>query len=85
MYRILMLGGTGAIGTSIIDVLGNNNQYEITVTSRQNRISEYSNVLYLQGNANELEFLNTIPDDSYDVLVDFMNYRNENLEPGFSD
>lgn len=80
MYRILMLGGTGAIGTSIIDVLRNNNKYEITVTSRQNRISEYSNVLYLQGNANELEFLNTIPDDSYDVLVDFMNYRNENLE-----
>ncbi len=75
-----MLGGTGAIGSSILEVLGNNEQYEITVTSRQNRISEYNNVTYLYGNANELDFLNTIPDDSYDVLVDFMNYRNENLE-----
>lgn len=80
MYKILLLGGTGAIGTSILEVLGNDENYEITVTSRQNRVSDYSNVKYLCGNANELSFLNTISDNSYDVLVDFMNYRNENLE-----
>lgn len=80
MTKVLMFGGTGAIGSSIIEVLANNTQYEITVTSRSNRFSSYSNVSYLYGNANELDFLNTIPDDSYDILIDFMNYRNENLE-----
>ena len=44
-----MLGGTGAIGTSIIDVLGNNNQYEITVTSRQNRIEQNRCAMACQG------------------------------------
>ena len=33
MIRILMLGGTGAIGESILSVIGNDVVYDITVTS----------------------------------------------------
>lgn len=78
--KILMLGGTGCIGNSILSLGGNDDKYEFTVTSREERFSEYDNVKYIVGNANDLDFLNTIDDNSFDVLIDFMNYRNENLE-----
>lgn len=84
MMKILMLGGTGAIGESILSIIGNDDNYSITVTSRRKRESNYRNVQYLCGNANDLQFINTFPDQSYDVLVDFMNYRNEILESNIS-
>lgn len=83
MTKILMLGGTCAIGKSILSVLGNNSKYDITITSRKERKKDYINVHYICGNANDFEFLNTFSNDSYDVLIDFMNYRNEVLEKNF--
>lgn len=84
MIKILMLGGTGVIGESILSVIGNNAAYDITVTSRSERKSLYTNVCYLCGNANDLDFINMIEDDSFDVLIDFMNYRNAVLKTNFS-
>ena len=55
MIRILMLGGTGAIGESILSVIGNDVVYDITVTSRNKRKSLYANVHYLLGNANDFD------------------------------
>lgn len=75
-----MLGGTGVIGQSILSVIGDNPNYSISVTSRSERKSDFSNVRYICGNANDLAFINQFEDGSYDVLIDFMNYRNENLE-----
>ena len=60
MIRILMLGGTGAIGESILSVIGNDVVYDITVKSRNIRKSLYANVHYLLGNANDFDFINTI-------------------------
>lgn len=80
MIKILMLGGTGVIGQSILSVIGDNPNYSISVTSRSERKSDFSNVRYICGNANDLAFINQFEDGSYDVLIDFMNYRNENLE-----
>lgn len=84
MIRILMLGGTGAIGKSILSIIGNDSRFNITVTSRKERKSDYSNVQYICGNANDLSFINNFDDNSFDVLIDFMNYRNEILEKNFS-
>lgn len=84
MIRVLMLGGTGVIGDSILSIIGNNDKYSISVTSRKQRRSKYKNVQYLCGNANDLNFINTFEDDSYDIVIDFMNYRNEVLESNFS-
>lgn len=84
MISVLMLGGTGAIGESILSIIGNNKNYSITVTSRAQRISKYNNVKYICGNANDLNFINTFENNSYDVLIDFMNYRNEILEANIS-
>ena len=79
MIKVLMLGGTGAIGQSILSVIGNNPNYSISITSRIDRKSDYCNVRYICGNANDLSFINQFEDGSFDVLIDFMNYRNENL------
>lgn len=84
MTKILMLGGTGVIGESILSVIGNDAAYDVTVTSRSKRKPLYANVHYLLGNANDLVFINTIEDNSFDVLIDFMNYRNEILKTNFS-
>lgn len=74
-----MLGGTGAIGQSILSVIGGNLDYSISITSRTDRKSEFCNVRYICGNANDFSFINQFEDNSFDVLIDFMNYRNENL------
>lgn len=79
MIKVLMLGGTGAIGQSILSVIGGNLDYSISITSRTVRKSDFCNVRYICGNANELSFINQFEDNSFDVLIDFMNYRNENL------
>lgn len=79
MIKVLMLGGTGAIGQSILSVIGGNLDYSISITSRTDRKSEFCNVRYICGNANDFSFINQFEDNSFDVLIDFMNYRNENL------
>ena len=84
MIKILMLGGTGAIGQSILKRRGNNSNYQIYITTRIERQSTINNVHYICGNANDISFINTFKDNSFDVLIDFMNYRNEILEQNFS-
>lgn len=79
MIKVLMLGGTGAIGQSILSVIGGNPDYSISITSRTDRKPDFCNVRYICGNANDLSFINQFEDNSFDVLIDFMNYRNENL------
>lgn len=79
MIKVLMLGGTGAIGQSILSVIGGNQDYSISITSRTVRKPDFCNVRYICGNANDLSFINQFEDNSFDVLIDFMNYRNENL------
>lgn len=74
-----MLGGTGAIGQSILSVIGGNQDYSISITSRTVRKPDFCNVRYICGNVNDLSFINQFEDNSFDVLIDFMNYRNENL------
>lgn len=58
MVKVLMLGGTGAIGQSILSVIGNNPNYSISITSRTVRKSDFCNVRYICGNANDISFIN---------------------------
>lgn len=71
--KILVLGGTGAMGAPLVSILAKKN-LEVYVTTRQSRVSQYPNVHYLKGNAQELNFIKTILADSFDVIVDFMLY-----------
>lgn len=69
--RILLLGGTGAIGEPLCHELAQLG-HEVFVTSRRPRISTESNVLYIQGNAKKEEFLKKILLEGWDSIIDFM-------------
>lgn len=71
--KILVLGGTGAMGASLVPILAANGN-EVTVTSRSKCNSENKKIHYQQGNARELTFLRGILSTHYDVIVDFMVY-----------
>lgn len=70
---ILLLGGTGAMGTYLQQLLDNGNNV-ITVTSRKNHESNVKTIKYIKGNAKDLVFLKQILLNHYDVIVDFMSY-----------
>ncbi|MDR1113094.1 MAG: NAD-dependent epimerase/dehydratase family protein [Bacteroidales bacterium] len=70
--KVLVLGGTGAMGVHLVQLLSNDG-IETVVTTRKSRKSE-SNVKYIQGNAHNIEFLQTILQEHWDAIVDFMVY-----------
>lgn len=71
--KILVLGGTGAMGTHLVDLL-NEQGYEVVVTSRS-RSDTLGPVRYLQGDAHDPRFLNPIlSNDQWSAIIDFMVY-----------
>lgn len=80
--KVLVLGGTGAMGTHLVSILSELN-IETVVTSRRNRES-IRNVKYIQGNAHDQQFLKTLLSEKWDAIVDFMVYStnefNERIE-----
>lgn len=70
--RILLLGGTGAIGTHLAEVLSLSN-VEIYITSRSYR-KDKANIHYIKGNAKNVDFLSSIIAQGWDSIIDFMNY-----------
>lgn len=75
--NILVLGGTGAMGTYLVSLLSENNEVKVTITSRKKRTS-HGNINYIVGNARDWEFMSgLLKNTHYDVIVDFMNYNYE--------
>lgn len=74
--NILLLGGTGAIGTHLANTLLERG-HTISITSRKYRKTR--NCLnYIQGNAHDNSFLSKIlAQHNYDVCVDFMSYTTQ--------
>ena len=71
--KVLILGGTGAMGVHLVNLLSKQ-ECEITVTSRSRRKSK-DNIEYIQGNARDVDFLQTtILNKKWDVIIDFMVY-----------
>lgn len=73
--KVLILGGTGAIGVDLVKTLATRNN-EVIVTSRSSHKSEYNNVRYVQCNAHEDAALINIveKEGNIDAVVDFMVY-----------
>ena len=68
--NILVLGGTGAMGRPLVQILSASNI--VYVTSRNERLST-DNVIYIKGNARNIEFLERIlKERRWDVVIDFM-------------
>jgi len=85
MAKILLLGGTGAMGVYLIPELMNLG-HDVFVTSRSARKSDYNKMVYIQGNAHNENFISKTLTDKYDAIVDFMvystkefSYRHESL------
>lgn len=79
MKKVLILGGTGAMGTSLVDCLENTNSY-VYVTSRR-KIDSYNNIIYVRGNAHDTSFLlSLLNEEEFDCIVDFMVYTTEEFK-----
>lgn len=75
--KILLLGGTGAMGAYLVELLSQRDDVLCYVTSRSSR-SDLANIKYLQGNAQDSTFLHKILDmHPWDCVVDFMVYSTE--------
>lgn len=70
--KILILGGTGAIGEHLVKLLKDDN-IEIYVTSRKIHDS-FGSVHYIQGDAHDTTFITNLLAENFDVIVDFMIY-----------
>ena len=83
MKHILILGGTGAMGKHIVQLLKMEG-HEVFVTSRSHRTNEF-HITYIQGNAKDDAFLQeTLKVQSWDVIVDFMIYSTQQFKERLS-
>lgn len=73
--NVLMLGGTGAMGVHLAELLANE-EHSVHVTTRSTRNSQ-SKINYIEGNAQDDMFLNEVLNQRWDVIVDFMVYTTE--------
>lgn len=77
--KILVLGGTGAMGTHLVDLLCQQG-HEVTVTSRS-RSDTVGQVRYLKGDAHDPHFLNPIlVSKHWSAIIDFMVYSTRKFE-----
>lgn len=77
--RVLLLGGTGAMGVSLKSILAERGD-EVYITSRSSHKAE-ENIHYLQGDAHDNRFLSEVLSDRrYDAIVDFMVWGSEVFE-----
>lgn len=77
--KILLLGGTGAMGEHLASILCKKD-HDIYITTRSSRRSSLFNLSYIQGNAHDLSFLQRLLEDTsirYDAIVDFMHYSTQ--------
>ena len=80
--KILIFGGTGAMGTPLVELLANQG-HTVYVTSRKARKYGKENIHCLIGNAHDMNFVRDILKTRYDVLIDFMNYNLPELRERF--
>lgn len=80
MKRVLLLGGTGPIGSFVAENCSSLG-YEVFVTSRSPRFSVLENVTYLKGDAMDFQWLKgELRSNAYDAVVDFMVYGTQDFQ-----
>lgn len=73
--RILVLGGTGAMGKALVPILVSRG-LEVTATSRTEQPSQ-GNLTWRRGDAHDGAFLEELMKERLDAVVDFMTYTAE--------
>lgn len=75
MAKILIMGGTGAIGVYLVPELLNRN-HEVHVTTRHSKCSDDKHLSFICGDARDQDFIkNTTNSTKYDAIIDLMSYR----------
>lgn len=75
--EILILGGTGAMGVPLVNLLAKDNKLFVTTRAKK---ENKGNITYIQGNAKDREFFSTLMEKRYDSIIDFMVYGTEELK-----
>ena len=70
--KVLLLGGTGAMGSYLGQILSDKG-IDTYITTRRQRTNK-KHISYIVGNAHESSFLDKILSERWDVIVDFMVY-----------
>lgn len=73
--KVLLLGGTGAMGAHLSTLLLGRGD-DVTTTTRSERAST-SKVKFIIGNAHNENFLDKVLTERWDIIVDFMVYSTE--------
>ena len=80
MYKkVLVLGGTGAMGRYLVPELLNLG-YIVDVVALDEIKSDNPKLNYIKGNVKERDFLAVILKNRYDGVVDFMSYKTEEFK-----
>ena len=79
--KILVFGGTGAMGVPVVEILAERG-HDVCVTTRKERAPQSANVHYIVGDAKDRMFVESLLTAAdglhlYDVLIDFMIYGSE--------
>lgn len=74
MKKILLIGGTGALGTYLTQELVKMG-YGVDVVSMDEKYSIVKNLRYFQRDAKDIDFLTELLKNEYDAIVDFMIYH----------
>lgn len=76
--KILILGGTGAMGVHLVKILANEG-HKVFVTSRNKQTSS-EKASYIFGNAHDMSFIKKLFEEEWDVVIDFMVYTTDNFK-----
>lgn len=76
--RVLLLGGTGAMGGALKEILSKRGDI-VYITSRSVH-EDTENIHYLQGNAHDDNFMSRVLENKYDVIVDFMIWGSDEFK-----
>lgn len=76
--KILLLGGTGAMGMHLANILALSERKVVVTTRSKRESSEF--IEYIQGDAKDDELLNTLVKENWDVIVDFMVYKEHEFQ-----
>ena len=76
--RVLLLGGTGAMGRYLAPELKARG-FTVLITSRKDHVSDDPMIRYIKGNAKQDAFFETLMQERYDAIVDFMIYNTESF------
>lgn len=74
MKKILLLGGTGALGVYLTEELLKMD-YSVDVVSKDDKFSLVKKLRFFNHNAKDVEFLSELLKNEYDAIVDFMWYQ----------